>query len=74
MLDSVGTLFPGVEARVLRDDESEADVNEPGELYVRSERVALGYWDNEEATRETFVDGWVRTGDIVRVDHNGRFL
>lgn len=74
MLDSVGTLFPGVEARILRDDESEADVNEPGELYVRSERVALGYWDNEEATRETFVDGWVRTGDIVRVDHNGRFL
>ena len=74
VMDSVGTLFPGVEARVLREDESDADVNEPGELYVRSERVALGYWNDEQATRETFVNGWLRTGDIVRVDQNGRFL
>ena len=74
VLESVGMLFPGVEARVLREDESEADVNEPGELYVRSERVVLGYWNDEKATRETFVNGWLRTGDIVRVDHNGRFL
>ena len=73
-VDSVGTLFPGVEARVLREDGSEADVNVAGELYVRSERVALGYWNNEKATQETFVDGWVRTGDLVRVDQNGCFL
>ena len=41
---------------------------------LRSERVALGYWNNEQATRGTFVDGWVRTGDIARVDDNGGFL
>ena len=73
-VDSVGKLFPGVEARVLREDGSEADVNEAGELYVRSERVTLGYWNNEKATQEGFVDGWVRTGDLVRVDQNGWFL
>jgi long-subunit acyl-CoA synthetase (AMP-forming) len=74
VVDSVGELFPGVEGRVLREDGSEADVNEAGELRVRSECVALGYWNDEKATREAFVDGWVRTGDIVRVDQNGCFL
>ena len=74
VLDTVGTLFPGVEARILREDGSEADVNESGELYVRSERVSLGYWKDEQATRETYVNGWLRTGDIVRVDQNRRFL
>ena len=73
-VDSVGKLYPGVEVRVLREDESEADVNEAGELYVRGERVALGYWNNEKATKETFVDGWIRTGDLVRVDQDGFFL
>ena len=70
LVDSVGKLFPGVEAHVLREDGSEADVNEAGELYVRSECVALGYWNDEKATREAFADGWLRTGDLVRVDQN----
>jgi len=74
VVDSVGTLFPGVEARVLREDGSEADVNEPGELYVRSECVSLGYWNDEKATREAFIDGWIRTGDLVRVDQKGLFF
>ena len=73
LVDSVGKLFPGAEARVLREDGSEADVNEPGELYVRSGTVALGYWNNEKETQASFVDGWVRTGDLVRVDQNDRF-
>ena len=72
-VDSVGMLFPGVEAHVLREDGSEADVNEVGELYVRSECVAFGYWNDEKATREAFVDGWLRTGDLVRVDQDGCF-
>ena len=72
-VDSVGMLFPGVEAQVLREDGSEADVNEAGELYVRSECVAMGYWNDEKATRESFVDGWLRTGDLVRVDQDGCF-
>ena len=73
LADSVGKLFPGTEARVLREDGSEADVNEPGELYIRSATVALGYWKDEKATQASFVDGWVRTGDIVRVDQNDCF-
>ena len=73
--NSVGKLHPIAEAKLLKEDGSEAGVNEPGELYVRSQTVALGYWNDEKGTRETFSDdGWLRTGDIFRVDQNGNFL
>jgi long-subunit acyl-CoA synthetase (AMP-forming) len=67
--------MPGMEARIVRDDGSEADVDEVGELYLRGPNIALGYWNNEKATRETFVkDGWLRTGDRFKVDKDGNFL
>ncbi|KAF8553033.1 acetyl-CoA synthetase-like protein [Imleria badia] len=69
--ESVGILFPGVEARVVREDGLLAALNEPGELYVRSGSVALGYWKNQKATDETFKDGWLRTGDRMRIDADG---
>ena len=68
---SVGILLPGVEARVVREDGRLAPLNEPGELHVRSGSVALGYWKNQKATNETFKDGWLRTGDRMRVDADG---
>lgn len=45
----------------------------PGELVVRSPSVVLGYLNNEKATKETFVDGWMRTGDeaVIRVSPKG---
>ncbi|KAF9459208.1 hypothetical protein BDZ94DRAFT_1268837 [Collybia nuda] len=69
-----GVLLPGMEGRIVRDDGSEADVNEVGELYLKSPNIAMGYWNNEKATRETFVDGWLRTGDKFRVDEEGYFF
>jgi len=68
---SAGQLNPGVVARVVKSDGSLAGYNEPGELRVKSPSLALGYWDNEPATRETFVDGWLCTGDevIIREDN-----
>jgi acyl-CoA synthetase (AMP-forming)/AMP-acid ligase II len=71
VLGSVGLLLPGVEARIVREDGTLAALNEPGELYVRSGCVALGYWKNEKATKETFNDGWLRTGDRIRIDEDG---
>lgn len=68
---SAGRLVPGVVAKVVKDDGTLAGFNEPGELQVKLPSVALGYLNNDEATKETFVNGWLRTGDevIIREDH-----
>ncbi|KAF9455785.1 hypothetical protein BDZ94DRAFT_1277319, partial [Collybia nuda] len=68
---SGGQLIPGTVARVMKTDGSLAGYDEAGELMIKTPSVALGYADNVEATRETFVDGWVRTGDEVKIDKNG---
>ncbi|KII90717.1 hypothetical protein PLICRDRAFT_174091 [Plicaturopsis crispa FD-325 SS-3] len=71
---SSGILLPGMEGRVVKDDGSEANANESGELWIRGDTVALGYWQNEKSTKETFLpDGWLRTGDRFRFDKQGLF-
>ncbi|KAF8558343.1 acetyl-CoA synthetase-like protein [Imleria badia] len=67
---SAGRLIPGVVARVVKADGTLAGFNEPGELHVKMPSLALGYWNNEEATRESFVDGWLRTGDEVTINED----
>ena len=42
-----------------------------GELWARGPMIVKGYWNKPEATAETFVDGWVRTGDLARLDAEG---
>lgn len=42
-----------------------------GELWARGPMIVKGYWNKPEATAETFVDGWVRTGDLARLDEEG---
>lgn len=72
--ESVGILTPGTAARLVREDGTDADYGEPGELVVHSGSAALGYLKNEKATRETFLgDNWVRTGDVMKADREGRF-
>ncbi|KAF4577045.1 hypothetical protein EYR36_005032 [Pleurotus pulmonarius] len=67
---SGGQLMPGIVARVEKQDGTLAGFDEPGHLVIKTPSVALGYADNEAATKETFVDRWVRTGDEVRIDSN----
>ena len=69
-----GILAPSLEARILREDGNDADYNEIGELILRGPLVTLGYWNNEEATKETFKDGWLYTGDRFYVDRRQCFL
>ena len=71
--ESAGVLSAGMEARIVREDGSEADFNEPGELWLRGNNVSPGYYNNAKATNETFVDGWLRTGDKFRIDEKGNF-
>ena len=73
---SVGALIPNTEARLI-DPETEKDVpeGEQGEIWVRGPQVMKGYLNNDEATAETLVeDGWLRTGDIARIDREGLHL
>jgi long-chain acyl-CoA synthetase len=50
---------------------AEMPVGETGELWVCGPMIARGYWNNPEATAKTFVAGWLRTGDIARLDSDG---
>ncbi|KAH9480170.1 putative 4-coumarate--CoA ligase 3 [Psilocybe cubensis] len=71
---SSGHLLPGIVARVVKQDGTLADYGEAGELIVWTPSVALGYANNAEATKETFLDGWVRTGDEVKIMEDGEMI
>ncbi|KAG1765961.1 hypothetical protein EDD22DRAFT_978647 [Suillus occidentalis] len=69
-----GQLLPGIVGRVEKPDGTLADFDEPGELVVKTQALALGYANNLEATKETFVDGWLRTGDEVKMNRKGEIV
>lgn len=60
-----------VEMRVTDDAGRVLGPNEVGELWFRGPNLIRGYWNKPEATAETIVDGWLRTGDIGRIDEEG---
>jgi long-chain acyl-CoA synthetase len=64
--DTVGKPLPGMEVRILNPD-----VENVGEVAVRSKTVMSGYLDEPELTAETIVDGWLMTGDLGRFDSSG---
>ena len=60
-------------ARVLRDDGSEAQPGEVGELELNNPAIMAGYFDMPEETSRVVCDGWLRTGDLVRVNADGTY-
>ncbi len=60
------------EARVVEDGQ-EVPVGDVGELWLRNPTVMLGYWGMPEETSEVLVDGWLRTGDLVRREPGGLY-
>lgn len=65
---SVGTAVAGTELRLL-GPEADSGI---GQLLVRGPQLMSGYWGHPEATAQVLVDGWLHTGDIVRIDPIGR--
>ena len=64
--DAAGLPIPNVEYKI--DSPNEEGV---GEILVKGPNVMLGYYEDEEKTKQTIVDGWFHTGDLGRVDENG---
>ena len=72
---SIGIPFPDVEAKVMDYEKLvEKPVGEEGELWVKGPQVMKGYWRRPDETAKAITpDGWLRTGDIARVDEDGYF-
>jgi malonyl-CoA/methylmalonyl-CoA synthetase len=70
---SVGGPLPRVELRLVHEDGNVVtDDGTPGEIQVRGPNVFLEYWRRPNATKQAFLDGWFRTGDLAVVEH-GRY-
>jgi acyl-coenzyme A synthetase/AMP-(fatty) acid ligase len=68
---SSGKLLAGYEARLLDEHGQPTADDLEGNLWIKGDSAALGYWERPEQTARTFVDGWVRTGDLYRRDRDG---
>jgi acyl-CoA synthetase (AMP-forming)/AMP-acid ligase II len=64
--ETVGFAAPVVDLKV-----ADPDAEGAGELLIRGPNVCAGYWSKPEQTAETFVDGWLHTGDVARIDEEG---
>jgi len=68
---SAGRVLPVVQMRVTDPDGRPLGAGETGEIWFRGANLIRGYWNKPEATAETIVDGWLRSGDIGRIDDEG---
>jgi len=69
--ESSGPALPVGEMKIVDGRGRALPAGETGELMVRGANVVRGYWNKPEATAQAFVDGWLRTGDIARLDEDG---
>ncbi|MET0457255.1 MAG: AMP-binding protein [Mycobacterium sp.] len=73
LANTVGRPDPRYDVRIARPDGSRCEVDEEGEVQVRGDFVMLGYLNRPDATTAAIdLDGWLHTGDVGRLDHDGR--
>jgi malonyl-CoA/methylmalonyl-CoA synthetase len=70
---TVGQPLPGVSVRLLDREGQPVPDGETGELHISGPNVFDGYWNREAATRESFVNGYFRTGDLAVRSHDGYY-
>ena len=70
-LASAGQVATDYRIRVVREDGSDCDIEELGEILINGPGVMRGYWNNPEATAEALENGWMRSGDIGLMDEDG---
>ncbi|MBV9231788.1 MAG: long-chain fatty acid--CoA ligase [Chloroflexi bacterium] len=71
---SIGLPLPGVDATILNPETGQpVPVGEVGEIAVKGPNIMQGYWNREQETQAIFVNGWMRTGDVGKMDEDGYF-
>jgi O-succinylbenzoic acid--CoA ligase len=70
-LDSVGRVLPCADVRIMNDVGQEVPIGETGELWINGPMVVPGYWDNTEATAQSFTAGYWHSGDLGCIDKDG---
>ncbi len=71
---SIGLPLPNIDAAILDEKTGEPlPVGEPGEIVVKGPNIMQGYWNQPEETADVFTHGWMRTGDIGKMDAEGYF-
>jgi acyl-CoA synthetase (AMP-forming)/AMP-acid ligase II len=70
---SIGPAAPGVKVRLMDPDGRDVPPGEVGEILVQSQACTIGYWNDPKATAAALQDGWLRTGDLARVDEDGYY-
>ncbi|MBY0121079.1 long-chain fatty acid--CoA ligase [Bacillus sp. S/N-304-OC-R1] len=70
---SVGKPMIFNEIKLVKEDGTEAGINEAGEILIRGKHSFSHYWNNEQITKEAVKDGWLYTGDLARKDSDGYY-
>lgn len=70
-IGSAGKAFMNSEMKIVTDSGETAAPNEVGEIYLRGPIITPGYWNRPEANKQSFVDGWFKSGDIGRMEADG---
>ena len=68
---SIGQPIPGVEVKIVDENDKEMPIGEMGELIVKGPNVSPGYYNLPEETAKSFKDGWLYTGDMAKMDDDG---
>lgn len=68
---AAGVFVPCCQTRVVGPDGKDVPLGEIGELWMKGPLIVKGYWNKPEATASTITDGWMHSGDLVRMDEDG---
>jgi long-chain acyl-CoA synthetase len=68
---SIGKPLPGVELRLVDEQDEDVEDGDPGEIVVRGPNVFRGYWKHDDETKEALRGGWFHTGDVAYEDEDG---
>jgi feruloyl-CoA synthase len=63
--------LPGAKMKVMKDETTPAGPGETGEIWLMADSMMKAYLNNPDASKAAFIDGWYKTGDMVRIDESG---